>query len=263
MIKYGGNAMKDGNIKKAILDEIAAIHQAGHRAVLVHGGGPFINNLLHQLKIESEFVGGHRKTTDEAIKYIEMALTGEVNPDLVRSLQQRGVNAVGLSGKDGGLVIAEKMYHEDKGQKQDIGWVGKVNHVNPEVLNKLMDAGFFTVLTCMASGEDGQAYNINGDMFAGNIAGAVKADQYIVMTDVDGLCMDKDAPETLISHLKLDTIPELKGTVIAGGMIPKIESCEVAIESGTKEVRIINGTKPGTLKRVVLDGENIGTSITA
>lgn len=254
--------MKDERIKAFILDEIAELHKKGHRVVLVHGGGPFINNILSSLRIESEFIGGHRKTTTEAIKYIEMALSGEVNPSLVRALQAKGINAVGLSGKDGKLVTAKKKFHLDGDQKVDLGWVGEIERVNPEVLNGLLDAGFFPVLTCMASDAKGQAYNINGDMFAGHIAGAIHADQYIVMTDIDGLCMDKDDPSTLISHLTLSDVAPLMGNVIGGGMIPKIESCQVAIEKGTKEVKIINGTQPGILIATVEGKEKIGTSIT-
>jgi acetylglutamate kinase len=253
--------MKDEHIKAFILDEIAELHQEGYRVVLVHGGGPFINSLLSSLQIASEFIGGHRKTTSEAIKYIEMALTGEVNPSLVRALQARGINAVGLSGKDGKLVVARKKHHLEDTKQIDIGWVGDVEKVNPELLIQLLENGFFPVLTCMASDENGNAYNINGDLFAGHIAGAIHADQYIVMTDIDGLCMDKDDPTTLISHLTLDEISPLMGTVIAGGMIPKIESCQVALEKGTKEVKIINGTKPGIL-RAAIEGEKIGTSMT-
>ncbi len=254
--------MKDENIKAFILDEIATLHKQGHRVVLVHGGGPFINNILSSLSIESEFIGGHRKTTTEAIKYIEMALTGEVNPSLVRALQAKGINAVGLSGKDGHLVTARKKFHLDGQNKVDIGWVGEVEKVNPALLNQLLDQGFFPVLTCMASDEKGHAYNINGDMFAGHISGAIRADQYIVMTDIDGLCMDKDDPSTLIEHLTLAEITPLMGNVIGGGMIPKIESCQVAIEKGTKEVKIINGTKPGILLKTIEGKEKTGTSIT-
>ncbi len=262
VIKYGGNAMKDEAIKASVLDDIAAIQAAGHRVVLVHGGGPFINNILASMNIQSEFVGGHRRTTTEAIKYIEMALSGEVNASLVRLLQARGVNAVGLSGKDGATVIAHKKFHQEGDKMRDIGWVGDVEKVNPKLILKLLESGFFPVLTCMASDEQGNAFNINGDMFAGHIAGAIHADQYIVMTDIDGLRKDKDDPDTLISHLKVSQIPGLMGTTIAGGMIPKIESCMIAIQQGTAEVRIINGTEKGILKRLINDREVIGTKIT-
>ncbi|MEP0365660.1 MAG: acetylglutamate kinase [Cyclobacteriaceae bacterium] len=262
VIKYGGNAMKDEAIKGSILDEVAALHNDGHRVVLVHGGGPFINQILASMNIESEFVGGHRKTTTEAIKYIEMALSGEVNASLVRLLQARGINAVGLSGKDGGTVMATRKFHQEGDKMNDIGWVGNVEEVNPHLINTLLDSGFFPVLTCMASDRAGNAFNINGDMFAGHIAGSISADQYIVMTDVDGLRKDKDNPETLISHLTTAEIPGLMGTTIAGGMIPKIESCVAAIEQGTAEVKIINGTQPGILKKLISENQSVGTSIT-
>jgi acetylglutamate kinase len=261
VIKYGGNAMKDVGVRDSILDEIAGIYKAGHQIVLVHGGGPFINKILDQNNVQSAFIGGHRKTTTEAISLIEMALTGEVNPALVRQLQARGISAVGLSGKDGNLVIAKKKYHIENGKKVDIGWVGEVATVHPILIQQLLKGGFFPVLTCMASDSIGNAYNINGDLFAGHIAGAIKADQYIVMTDVDGLYLDRNKPETLIARLTLPEVSKMMGTVIAGGMIPKIESCITAIATGTKEVRIINGTKPGILTKVILGNEEIGTQI--
>lgn len=194
VIKYGGNAMTGPVIRGLILDNIAEIAAAGHKVILVHGGGPYINKLLDSQEIDSEFIAGHRKTTTEAIKYIEMALTGDVNPELVRGLQSRDINAVGLSGKDGELIVAEKKYHEGVDGKVDIGWVGNIIEVNPDIIQTLIDGDFLPVITCMASDADGNAHNINGDMVAGHIAGAIKADHYLIqpVTISPGLCLSLD-----------------------------------------------------------------------
>lgn len=261
VIRYGGNAMTDPAIRGLILDNIAEVHATGHTVILVHGGGPYINKLLDSQHIESEFIAGHRKTTTEAVKFIEMALTGEVNPELVRALQSRGVNAVGLSGKDGELIVAEKKYHQASKEQIDIGWVGDVVKVNPEILETLIGSDYVPVITCMASDEEGNAYNINGDMVAGHIAGAVKADRYIVMTDIDGLLADITKPESLISALSSAEVAALMGKVIKGGMIPKIDSCLIAIANGAVEARIINGTKPDLLVDLVVRGSQVGTKI--
>lgn len=253
--------MKDSVIRGLVLDNIAEIHQAGHKVVLVHGGGPYISKLLDSQQIDSEFVAGHRKTSTEAIRYIEMALTGEVNPEIVRGLQSRGVNAVGLSGKDGELILAKKKYHPQGDEKIDIGWVGNVAEVNPDLIQTLTGSDYLPVITCMASDADGNAYNINGDMVAGHIAGALQADRYIVMTDIDGLLNDINDPRSLISALTLKEVSAMMGSVISGGMIPKIESCLIAIEKGASEARIINGTKPGLLVELMEGNRQIGTKI--
>ncbi len=261
VIKYGGNAMTNETLRQAILQEAADLHLAGHRLVLVHGGGPFINTLLDQVQVPSEFIEGHRKTTDEAIKYIEMALTGEVNPAIVRAFASIDVPAVGLSGKDANLIVAKKKTPHIDGLPIDIGWVGEVTDVNTKILHILLENGMLPVVTCTASDASGNALNINGDLVAGHIAGAMQADKYVVLTDVDGLYRDFNNPETLIPHLTTDDIKGLIGTTISGGMLPKMDSCLVALANGAKEVGIINGTKKGTLKAFI-NNETPGTRIT-
>ena len=188
-------------------------------------------------------------------------MTGEVNPELVRAFSRIGVQAVGLSGKDGNMIVARKKNHPEDGKDIDLGWVGEVAQVDTKILNLLLDNEMLPIVTCMASDELGRAYNINADMVAGHLAGALKADKYIVLTDVDGLYRDFSNLETLIPHLSITETNELIGTAIKGGMIPKIDSALIALEKGTNEVGIINGTKKGMLKAFI-NNENQGTRIT-
>lgn len=266
VIKYGGNAMLNDELKAAVVGNIKQLHTSGIPVVLVHGGGPFIKNILKTVGMDSEFIGGHRKTTPEALKYIEMALKGEVNGSLVNLLNKVGLRAVGLSGKDGRMVTAVKRYHEvtedGRTERFDLGQVGDVHQVNTALLDTLLKQGFVPVVTCIASDEEGQDYNINADMFAGALAGALGVQNYLVLTDVDGLLRDVNDPASLIERLTLEELPGLFGTVIKGGMIPKLESCQVALQNGAKSARIINGTKPDTIAKVVqTDNHSIGTEI--
>lgn len=267
LIKYGGNAMLNESLQRAVVDSIRRLREAGVRVVIVHGGGPFIKKMLRLVKIESEFIGGHRKTTPEALRYIEMALKGEVNGVLVNLLNQAGLRAVGLSGKDGQMVIARKRYHRvtENGRtvEHDLGQVGDVERIDTSLVRSLLKADYLPVVTCIASGEDGQDYNINADMFAGHLAGALEADRYLVLTDVDGLMKDLEDPDSLIDSLQLDELDELFGNVIKGGMIPKLESCRIAIEEGAGQATIINGTKPEYILDAALKDQFTGTQINA
>jgi acetylglutamate kinase len=255
LFKYGGNAMINDKLKKNVLKNICSLKGKGYDVVIVHGGGPFIKQALEEARIETEFIEGHRKTTPEAFEYVEMALKGKVNGNLVSMINSMGYMAVGLSGKDGQTVIAEKRYHErrsaGKTETIDLGRVGDVKEVAPRLINLLLDHEFIPVITCLAADESGTGYNINGDMFAGHIAGALNASQYVVLTDVDGLLRDKDDPDSIISEVKMDKIDELsdKG-IIQGGMIPKIESCRIAMQNGARAARIINGTKPENIAEI-------------
>lgn len=266
LFKYGGNAMTNDTLKEQVLRSICALSDEGYRVVIVHGGGPFIQAALDQAGIESEFIDGHRKTTPEAMQHVEMALKGQVNGSLVGLINQLGYRAVGLSGKDGRMVTAAKRLHRKRvgGQVKDydLGQVGDVSEVDTSLLQTLLHEGYIPVVTCIAADGTGSAYNINGDMFAGHLAGALGAEQYVVLTDVDGLLRDKDDPETLIHHLKSAEIEQLaEQGVIQGGMIPKLESCQVALEKGARAARIINGTKPEQILKVV-DEKAAGTQIT-
>ncbi|MCF8238855.1 MAG: acetylglutamate kinase [Saprospiraceae bacterium] len=265
LFKYGGNAMTDHHLKSQILESICSFKDKGHQIVIVHGGGPFIKQTLEIANIESEFIDGHRKTTTEAMEYVEMALKGKVNGSLISIINKLGHRAVGLSGKDGQIVVAKKRLHSqtEKGQlKQvDLGQVGDVASVDPSLIKLLLKHNYIPVITCIASDHKGLDYNINGDMFAGHIAGALTVDQYIILTDVDGLRREKDDPASLISKINITEIDRLKKTnCIQGGMIPKIDSCQIALEKGAKLARIINGTVPEQIDSL-FDNATIGTAI--
>ncbi len=265
LIKYGGNAMRNETLQQAVIDSIKELHDRGHRVVVVHGGGPFIKRTLQLARIESEFIDGHRKTSPEALKYIEMALKGEVNGNLVRLFNRAGLKAVGLSGKDGALVTAEKRYHQRQKNGRstlcDLGQVGDVAAVDTSLVDILLKNDYLPVITCLASDAEGNDFNINADMFAGHLAGALEADRYLVLTDVDGLLRDVNDPGSLIASLTLPELDGLFGTVIAGGMIPKLESCRIALEGGAKTAFIINGTRPDYLLQAATGNQAIGTKI--
>ena len=257
--------MLSERLKQSVVQNIWELCSKGYRVVLVHGGGPFIRKMLELVEIESEFIEGHRKTTPEALRYIEMALKGEVNGSLVGLLNEAGMKAVGLSGKDGRMVLARKRYHysTENGQEiqHDLGQVGDVEQVAATQLNILLENDYLPVVTCIASDDAGNDYNINADMFAGSLAGALQASHYLVLTDVDGLLRDIGDPSSLIRKLKLEELEPLFGSVIKGGMIPKLESCELALRQGARSARIINGTRPESILEAVNKDKSTGTEI--
>ncbi len=265
VIKYGGNAMTEESLKTNVLRNICKLQDEGFHVVIVHGGGPFIQRILSQVNIQSEFIDGHRKTSKEALKYVEMALKGEVNGSLVGMLNQMGQKAIGLSGKDGQIAIATKRYHSKTSdgitESVDIGHVGDISTINIELISLLLQHNYLPVITCIAADKAGNEYNINADMFAGHLAGELSAAQFIILTDVDGLLMDKDDSSTIMTNLTIPQTTELisNGT-IQGGMIPKIESCIVALNKGAKTSRIINGTKPEQITQIA-EKKIIGTTI--
>lgn len=263
LIKYGGNAMLNEALQNEIAEKIKALVEQKIQVVLVHGGGPFINKALETAGIESTFIDGHRYTTPQALTKIETTLKGEVNSQLVGIFNRAGLKAVGLSGKDGQMVIAKKRWHIDatNGSKIDLGQVGDVKSIEQNLINKLLINGFTPVITCIASDEAGVDYNINADMFAGHLAAALKVDAYIVLTDVDGLYKDYPDPSSIISEISLSEISELYNTVIKGGMIPKIESCEISLNGGAVRAVILNGTKPEQIEEYAVHQQQVGTTI--
>ena len=265
LIKYGGNAMINENLKEQIAHQIKNLQLQQIQVVLVHGGGPFINKALKEAGIKSEFVEGQRKTTKEALSIIERTLKGEVNSSLVNIFNRGGINAVGLSGKDGSIVLAEKkrLTNPDGSPSNiDLGQVGEVKTVNTKLLDLLLDAEFLPIITCLGSDDQGNDYNINGDVFAGKVAAALEVDDYLVLTDVDGLYRDYPDPTSLVHQLNLDQLPSYYETVITGGMIPKIQSCEAAVAAGVKRAVILNGTKPEQIGGYILENKNLGTTLT-
>lgn len=266
VVKCGGNAMIDKKIKKGLVDDLVTLKKAGMRPVVVHGGGPVIKELLQKAGVTSEFVGGHRKTNAEAMRYVEMALSGQVNGELVRLINQAGERAVGLSGKDGGMAIAEKRLEtiilNGKKRQVDLGFVGDIASMDPTLVEELLKSGYLPVVSPVSSGKDGSDYNVNADMFAGHLSAALEAHIHVAVTNVDGLQTDPADPETLIREISAEEARGQIGKIIQGGMIPKIESCLIAIESGVESARIINGTRTHALLKELFTQERIGTLIT-
>lgn len=265
LIKAGGNALTDEKTKDEIVSQISILNQLGAKVVVVHGGGIEIKQLLDDVGVVSEFVGGHRKTDAKAMGYVEMALSGMVNKELVGLLNTSDVRAVGISGRDASMVRAKKRFHivETDGveEKHDLGFVGDVDKIDTKLIKTLVNADYIPVLSPVSSGENGESYNINADMFAGHMAGALKAEKFIALTNIDGLLKDIDDPDSIISELTSDQARDLFGSVIQGGMIPKIEACLIALEKGVKSSHIINGTKTELLLRILLTDDKLGTEI--
>ena len=265
LFKYGGNAMTNNKLKNQVLSAILALKSQGYQIVIVHGGGPFIEKALSNAKIVSEFIDGHRKTSTEALEHIEMALKGQVNGNVVSLINSMGHRAVGLSGKDGAFVTAKKRVYQritaEKTEDLDLGQVGDVLEIDTKLIHLLLENDYIPVVTCLAMDKEGNDYNINADMFAGELAGALKVKDYIILTDVDGLLMDKDDPKSLISELRITEIKKLvEQKIIQGGMLPKMESCAKALSKGASAAKIINGTKPEQISQL---SQNlaIGTTI--
>jgi len=262
LIKIGGNALTDESIKNSIIDQISELLSLNHNIVIVHGGGIEIKSLLDTVGITSHFIGGHRKTDLETIGYVEMALSSRVNKDLVSRFNLNGHKAVGISGKDGITVIAGKrtqITDDEKGQ--DLGFVGDVEKVDPTLIHILLSNGYLPVLSPVSFGLDGNTYNVNADMFAGHVAGALDADMFIALTNVDGLLRDVHDPGSIIHHLTSEEAKLLFGSVIVGGMIPKIEACLTSLELGVKSAKIINGTDGRSLLQMFETNDTIGTTL--
>ncbi len=254
--------MAGDSIKKNVTENIAALKKAGVLPVIVHGGGPVIQETLRTAQIESKFVEGHRVTGAKAMQYIEMALTGRVNGDLTALLNKAGAEAVGISGKDASTVIAKKRYPQTQEQKTDLGFVGDVDEVNPALIYTLLNKNFVPVISPVSSDKDGNTYNINADMLAGHVARVLNAEHYVVLTDVDGLMRDKKDPSTLIKSITAEKAANETGNIIQGGMIPKVNSCLIALNGGVKATHIINGMEENCLLEELLTKKRKGTLIT-
>ena len=235
VIKFGGHAMGDAEEMASFARDVVLMRQVGVNPVIVHGGGPMINDLLRRLNIKSDFVRGKRVTDAATMEVVEMVLSGAVNKRIVQAIQTEGGKAVGLSGKDGGMVTCEA-------DTPDLGLVGRPVAVNPELLHHLFAGGFIPVIAPLGMGRDGETYNINGDTAAGVIAAALKADRLLLLTDVSGV---KDASGDVVTQLSPAHVRELTDAgVIAGGMIPKTETALAAIEGGVRAVVILDGRAP-------------------
>ncbi len=257
VIKYGGNAMINEELKEAVLKDIVLMQLVGMRPVVVHGGGPDINDMLDKLAIKSQFVSGQRVTDAETMRVVEMVLSGKVNSSIVKYLNQNGGAAVGLSGADANLLVAHKKQGE-----ADLGLVGEVESVNVDLLNSLLDQEYIPVISPVAIGRRGESYNVNADLAAGAVAAALKAEKLVLLTDVEGLYRDYKDKSSLISVLPVRLVEGLKRDgVIAGGMLPKIDCCVHAVQNGVNTVHILDGRVLHCILLEIFTREGIGTMV--
>lgn len=257
LIKFGGNAMVSEQIKNNFCKQIKSLKEQNYKIVIAHGGGPFIQGILDEVGLKSNFINGHRYTDEESLKYIEMALSGEVNGELVTLLNNEGCNAVGLSGKD---TIIDAVLREDfDGEnKLDLGRVGDVINVNTKLLNLLLNNGFTPVVSPISTANDGKDVNINADMLAGHLAGALGVDSYVILTDVDGLYSDFSDKSTLIKSIDMNKISEYKEAIV-GGMLPKIDSIKIALNKGAKSALILNGSTQNRILDYMNNSTDVGS----
>lgn len=257
VVKYGGSAMLDEALQESVIKDVALLKLVGMQPIIVHGGGKEISKWLSYMGKESEFVEGLRVTDAETMEVAEMVLN-KVNKHLVQMMEKLGVRAAGISGKDGGTMLCEKKLVKGK----DIGFVGEVKSVNPELIDTLIDNDFIPIIAPIGMDEDYQAYNINADDAASAIAKCIKAEKLAFMTDIDGVCMDPDDPETLISVLPVQEAKFLiQNGTIGGGMIPKIRNCIEAVEQGVSRVHILDGRQQHCLLLEFYTKKGIGTAI--
>lgn len=255
VIKYGGNAMINEQLKQQVMEDIVLLWLIGVKVVLVHGGGPEINDLMDKLGKKPEFVDGLRVTDKETVDIVQMVLAGKVNKTLVNLLEMKGGKAMGISGMDGRLIEAEI-------KDERLGYVGRVTKVHISPILDLLEKGYIPVVSTIGCDRQGNAYNINGDTAAAFIAGALGAQRLIMMTDIDGILRDKDDTSTIIPHLNLEEIEELKNDgIISGGMIPKVDCCVEAIHKGVKNVVIMDGRVPHSILMELLTDEGAGTMV--
>ena len=260
VIKYGGNAMISDELFDAVIEDIILLKLIGIHAVLVHGGGPEINDMLDRLGMESRFVNGLRYTDKETMSVVQSVLCGKVNKDLVSTIVRKGGSAIGLCGLDGKLFEARRM---DKGDGEDYGFVGDITGVNSGVVLQAINEGHIPVVATVAFGvDDDTPYNVNADTAAAQLAIALNAEKLILLTNTRGVLREKDEEETLIKQIRANEIDELKSrNIVAGGMIPKVECCAVAIAGGVRRTHILDGRIPHSILIEMLTDEGAGTMI--
>ena len=255
VVKYGGNAMTNETLKQAVKQDIVLLSLVGIKVVLVHGGGPEINAMLKKINKQSEFVNGLRYTDEETIDIVQMVLAGKVNKDLVQLLQRAGGKAMGLCGLDGDLSKAKQL-------NPDLGFVGDITEIDPDPINTALNNGYIPVVSTVASGKNGEVFNINADTAAARIAAEMGAANLILLTDIKGLLEDKDDDSTLIRVVGVSEVPYLKNQgIISGGMIPKIDCCVEAVRRGVKKTNIIDGRIPHSILIELLTDIGAGTMI--
>lgn len=267
VIKYGGNAMVECELKKAVMQDIILMKFVGMNPVLVHGGGPDITNMMKRLNKKTEFVNGLRVTDKETMEIAEMVLVGKINKEIVSMINQLGGQATGLCGKDGSLIKAKKKLAAGKGDNGeevffDIGYVGEVEQVNPEILHTVMAKGYIPVVAPVGVGLDGESYNINADFVASSLAGALKADKLVLLTDVEGIFRDFNDKSSLISSLSRKMVDDfINQGIIDGGMIPKVQCCVEALNQGVAKTHIIDGRIPHAILLEIFTDKGIGTMV--
>ncbi len=257
VIKYGGAAMTDCDLKQKVMQDIVLMKYVGMHPIVVHGGGPEINNLLGRLGIKSEFIKGLRVTDAATMEVVEMVLGGKVNKEIVSGINAMGGKAIGLSGKDGSLIKAGLADPEGA-----LGFVGEVEEINPQVIETLIENGYIPVIAPIGVDDKRQSYNINADLVAAAVAVAVKADKLVLLTDVPGLLSEPGNPESLISVLKVSQVKDfIKQGVIAGGMLPKVQCCVESVTGGVGRTHIIDGRVPHSILLEIFTREGIGTMV--
>lgn len=253
VVKYGGNAMINDELKRAVMGDIVLLSLIGVKVVLVHGGGPEISDTLKKMGKESTFINGLRVTDEETAQVVQMVLAGKISKNLVSLIGNMGGKAIGLSGLDGHMIEARKM-------SEELGFVGEIANIDPQPILDVLDKGYIPVVSTIGCDKDGNCYNINADTAASSIAGVLKAESLISMTDIAGLLRDKEDPTSLITKVSVSEAPMLmREGIICGGMIPKVECCIEAIRRGVKKVFIIDGRIPHSILIETLTDEGIGT----
>ncbi len=256
VVKYGGNAMINEELKKQVMEDIVLLWLIGVKVVLVHGGGPEISELMDKLGKKPEFVDGLRVTDQETIDIVQMVLAGKVNKSLVNKLEMNGGKAMGISGMDGMLI-------EAKIKDERLGFVGEITNIHINPVTDLLEKGYIPVISTVGCDKEGNSYNINGDTAAAYIAGALGAERLIMMTDIEGILRDKDNPDTLIPYITVQDAEKLyEDKIISGGMIPKVKCCVDAIKKGVKNVVIMDGRVPHSILMELLTDEGAGTMVT-
>ncbi len=256
VVKYGGNAMINQQLKEQVMEDIVLLWLIGVKVVLVHGGGPEISETMAKLGKKAEFVDGLRVTDKETVDIVQMVLAGKVNKTLVNMLEMKGGKAMGISGIDGRLIEAD--FKDER-----LGYVGNITNINIQPVTDLLEKGYIPVISTVACDENGNIYNINGDTAAAQIAGALEAERLIMMTDIAGILRDKDDPSTLIPQITIDEAKELyEENVISGGMIPKVDCCIEALKHGVNNVVIMDGRISHSILMELLTDEGAGTMVT-
>lgn len=261
VIKYGGNAMINEDLKNSVMEDITLLKYIGMNPVVVHGGGPDINRMLGRLDIKSEFMNGLRITDKNTMEVAQMVLVGNTNKEIVSLINQKGGKAIGLCGIDGNLIECEQYKTVVDGVERDIGYVGRITNINSRVLELMAKDEYIPVIAPIGVGKDGQSYNINADTVAGEVAIALKAEKLMLLTDVEGVKMSKDSPDVLHALTEAEVNDLIAKNIINGGMIPKVQGCLEALNGGVGRTHIIDGRIPHCILLEIFTNKGIGTMI--